>query len=77
MIDAWERGRWEGNRRVQHEEFMALSFREKLREIERMGEVAALFEVRRRELGLPVATEPRHPRSRSLLSRPVDVLPDG
>lgn len=33
---------------------MALTFREKLLEVERMGEVAALFAARRVELGLPV-----------------------
>lgn len=58
---AWLRPTWSANRTAQHKEFMALPFREKLLEIERMGDVVAVFEARRVELGLPVRgldTEP-------------------
>jgi len=50
----WHLASWEGNRSAQHRAFRALSFREKLQEIERMEEVAELFEARRIERGLPV-----------------------
>lgn len=40
----WEAATWEGNRRLQHEAFMALSFRDKILELERMEEVRAVFE---------------------------------
>jgi len=50
----WHLASWEGNRSAQHQAFRALSFREKLQEIERMEEVAELFEARRVARGLPV-----------------------
>lgn len=39
----WTLATWEGNRRIQHREFQSLSFREKLRAIERLGEVTDFF----------------------------------
>jgi hypothetical protein len=42
----WTLATWEGNRRRQHEEFRALSFREKVAAMERMGMVMAVFERR-------------------------------
>ena len=39
----WTLATWEGNRRIQHREFQALSFREKLRIIESLGEVTDFF----------------------------------
>ena len=36
----WTLTTWEGNRRRQHEEFRALTLREKLAVVEQMGEVA-------------------------------------
>jgi hypothetical protein len=39
----WTLATWEGNRRIQHREFQALSFREKLRVIESLGEVTDFF----------------------------------
>jgi hypothetical protein len=39
----WTVATWEGNRRRQHEEFRALTLRDKLSIIEQMGEVAAVF----------------------------------
>jgi hypothetical protein len=39
--DPWTVASFDGNRRLQQREFMALSFREKLEVIERMAEVAA------------------------------------
>ncbi len=60
MSDAvdWSVATWEGNRRQQHREFLALSFREKLKVIEQLGEVAAFFAERRRARGLPVRERP-------------------
>ena len=55
MTDArWPSATWEGNRRLQHQAFMALTFREKIQEIERMSEVQALFEYSRARAGLPI-----------------------
>lgn len=56
MSDAtdWSAASWEGHRRRQHQEFLALPFREKLAIIEQMGEVVAFFAERRRTRGLPV-----------------------
>jgi hypothetical protein len=39
----WTLATWEGNRRIQHREFQALTFREKLRVIESLGEVSDFF----------------------------------
>ena len=60
---SWPSATWDGNRHLQHQAFMALSFREKIQEIERMGEVLALFESRRAKAGPPVrdAVAPRPP----------------
>ena len=44
----WRSTSWEGNRLRQHREYLALSFREKLRRLEQMAEVAALLAARRR-----------------------------
>lgn len=56
MPDAadWSVTTWEGNRRQQHRDFYALSFRQKLEMVEQMGEVAAYFANRRRARGQPV-----------------------
>jgi hypothetical protein len=54
----WSTATWEGNRRRQHQDFLALPFREKLERIERLGEVAALFSKRRRSRGLRVRERP-------------------
>jgi len=43
----WRLTTYEGNRRRQHEEFRALSFRDKLTIIEHMGDVVAYFQSRR------------------------------
>lgn len=50
----WGVASWEGHRRRQHQEFQALSLREKFAVIEELGEVAAFFAERRRARGLPV-----------------------
>ena len=42
----WSTTSWEGNRLRQHREFLALPFREKLRRLEQMAEVAALLAAR-------------------------------
>jgi hypothetical protein len=55
----WSLATWEGNRRRQHQDFLALSFREKLRIIEQLGEVADAFAERRRARGLPVSDRVR------------------
>ena len=47
----WSLTTWEGNRRQQHREFYALSFREKLEIVEQLGEMALLFTERRRARG--------------------------
>jgi hypothetical protein len=39
--DPWSAATFDGNRRIQHVEFVTLSFREKLQALERMSEVAA------------------------------------
>ena len=39
----WSLVTWRGNRRRQHQEFAALTFREKLLAVERLGEVTAFF----------------------------------
>ena len=44
--DSWRVAIWEGNRRRQHEEFCALSLREKIALLEEMGEIAARFDAR-------------------------------
>jgi len=42
----WSLGTFEGLRRAQHAEFMALSFREKLERLEQMAEVAERLRLR-------------------------------
>ncbi|MEQ1833589.1 MAG: hypothetical protein ABL977_11080 [Candidatus Eisenbacteria bacterium] len=61
MADAidWEATSWEGQRRLQHQEFRALSFRDKLLIIEQLDEVADFFSERRRASGLPVRSSRR------------------
>lgn len=54
----WDSTTWEGNRRRQHREFLALSFRQKMQVIEELGEVARFFAARRRARGLPVREPP-------------------
>jgi hypothetical protein len=39
----WTLGTWEGIRRAQQREFQALSFRDKLRALENLGEVTDFF----------------------------------
>lgn len=46
----WELTTFEGNRRRQHLEFLALSFREKLQRLEDFAEIEALFASRQRAL---------------------------
>ena len=46
----WQVTTFAGNRRRQHQEFRALSFREKLAAIEDLGEVGAFFAARDREV---------------------------
>lgn len=43
----WSLTTYEGNRRRQHEEFRALSFREKLLIVEDMGDIVARLQSRR------------------------------
>ncbi len=50
----WESATWEGNRRRQHRDFLALPFRRKMEVIEELGEVVRFFAARRRARGLPV-----------------------
>jgi hypothetical protein len=50
----WDSTTWEGNRRRQHRDFLALPFRQKMQVIEDLGEVARFFAARRRARGLPV-----------------------
>lgn len=45
--DGWEHTTWQGNRRRQHLEFLALPLREKLLIVEQMGEVAEELERKR------------------------------
>ena len=45
----WNSTSWEGNRLRQHREFLALPFREKLRRLEELAEVAEYLAKRRRE----------------------------
>lgn len=49
----WSLATWDGNRRRQHREFFALPFRDKLRVIEELAEVAGIF--RHRHLPRPAA----------------------
>lgn len=58
----WSVTTWEGNRLRQHREFRALSFREKMEVIERLGDVEALFVEKRRNRGLPVRDRGRERR---------------
>jgi hypothetical protein len=59
----WGVASWDGHRRRQHQDFQALSFRDKLVVIEQLGEVAAFFAERRRARGLPVRSLPTLPAS--------------
>lgn len=54
----WALATWEGNRRQQHRDFQALSFREKLDVIEQLEEVAGYFAELRRARGLPLRQAP-------------------
>lgn len=64
----WEVTTWDGNRGAQQEAFMRLSFREKILELERMSEVAAVLQRRGEtpEAGEPAAQGelPPSPRER-------------
>ncbi len=60
----WGAANWEGHRRRQHEEFLALPLRDKLLIIEQLGEVAAFFLERRQARGLPVRSCLPRPRGR-------------
>jgi hypothetical protein len=53
----WSLTTWEGNRRRQHREFLALSFREKLQALENMAELSARLQ------GSKVSEERRPPGS--------------
>ena len=53
----WSLTTFEGNRRRQHEEFRALSFREKLAALEDMDEVVAFFGGRKNVEGGAVGSE--------------------
>jgi len=46
-VSDWSATAWEGNRRRQHQEFLALSFRDKLIVLEQLGEVTRFFAERR------------------------------
>jgi hypothetical protein len=45
----WSVTTWDGNRRLQHEEFRRLSFREKVAVLEQLGEIAEAFAAMRRQ----------------------------
>ncbi len=45
--DAWQWATWAGARRLQHLEFLALPFREKMRIVEQLSEAAEWFAERR------------------------------
>lgn len=47
----WTLATWEGSRRRQHQEFLALSFREKMEAIEEMGVVPERLTRERRRRG--------------------------
>jgi len=49
MSDDWGATSWEGNRLRQNREYLALPFREKMRRLEQMAEVAEFFAARRRD----------------------------
>ena len=50
----WTLATWEGSRRRQHLEFLALPFREKVAAVEEMADLAAFFTERRKARGLPI-----------------------
>jgi hypothetical protein len=52
----WSAATWDGSRRLQHQEFLALPFAQKLVVIEDLAEVARIFAERRRARGLPVSS---------------------
>lgn len=61
-VDSWDETTWEGLRQRQQREYAALPFREKIRRLEEMAEVAALFAERRRARGAtPAAAAPAKP----------------
>lgn len=74
----WSLTTFKGNRRRQHEDFLCLSFREKLTVIEDLSAVAAQFAPKR---PAPTAAERRTARRRSEAepssSPPADARKDG
>jgi hypothetical protein len=63
----WTVATWEGSRRRQHLEFLALPFREKLAVVEEMADLVAFFTERRRARGLPVR-EPGFPMAKQAVA---------
>jgi hypothetical protein len=57
----WTLATWEGNRLRQHREFQALTFREKLRVVESLGEVTRFFALRARIRAAAVPAPARAP----------------
>lgn len=49
--DDWTLATWEGSRRRQHQEFLALPFRDKLAVIEDLADLARFFAERRQARG--------------------------
>jgi hypothetical protein len=55
----WNLTTWKGSRLQQHREFFALSFREKLENIEQLDELAYHFQEQRKRKGRPyISVEP-------------------
>ncbi len=54
-VEDWSVATWEGSRRRQHRDFLALSFSEKLVVIEELADLARFFAERREARGLPVS----------------------
>jgi hypothetical protein len=54
----WTLTTWEGNRRRQHEDFLALSFREKVALIEQLGEVSEFFRRKARVVDASTSQNP-------------------
>jgi hypothetical protein len=50
----WSVATWEGSRRRQHQEFLALPFADKPAVIEQLADVARFFAERREARGLPI-----------------------
>ena len=60
--DAWLETTWEGLRHRQHRDYAALPFREKIRRLEEMAEVAAFFAAcRRARQAAPAPAAPAQP----------------